>query len=130
MFVILFQATELGEKLTKMNDEIKRLNEILGNYIEENKTLRIKIADRTERFSPSEAQQNVASLAKRRRIENDLMMKFNGNYCRETIDEACQEDTPTSQETCMKFQEEINPKFTRIIMQTNPNDSSLVSGIR
>lgn len=130
MFVILFQTTELEEKLTKMNEEIKRLNEMLGNYMEENKTLRNKIDDCTDCFSPSEDQQNVASLAKRRRIENDLTMKFNGNYCRETIDEAFEKDTPTSQETCMKFQEEIKPKFTRIIMQTDPKDSSLVSGIR
>lgn len=130
MFDILFQATELEEKLTKMNEENKRLSEMLHNYIEKFGTLRNKNDDRSDRFSPCEDQQNVASPAKKRRIENDLTMNFKGNYCTERINEAFRNESPTSQETCMKFQEEIKPKFTRIIMQTDPADSSLVSGIR
>lgn len=111
-----------------MNEENKRLNELLNTYIEKYMTLRNKIVDHTDCSSPGEDKQNAISPTKKRKFENDLTLKFNGNRSNcEWNNEAFRNDSPSSQETCMKFQEEIKPKFTKIVMQTDPADSSLVS---
>ncbi|KAJ4745670.1 hypothetical protein LUZ62_080075 [Rhynchospora pubera] len=121
------QTSVLEAKLTKMNEENKILSEQLDMYYEKYMTLKSKIDDRTNNCSsPTEDQQNEASPSKKRRTRNDLIIKFN-NTGAERLDEAFQnESPPPSQEGFKSYLEEIKPKVTKIVMQTDPADSSLV----
>jgi hypothetical protein len=125
----LVQASDLEERLTKMTEENKRLSEKLKEYIENYTMLRNKIVDCIYCSSPSEDQQNAASPTKKRKLEDDFTVKSNGNQSSARNNEAFRNESPSSQDKCMKFQEEFKPKFTKVIMQTDPSDSSLVSGI-
>jgi hypothetical protein len=126
----LVQASDLEERVTKMEEENKRLREMLKDYNEKYKVLlQNKMEDRTDCSSPSENQQNAASPTKKRKLENDFTVKLNGVKSSAWNNEAFRNEGPSSREACMKFQEELKSKFTKIIMQTDPSDTSLVSGI-
>ncbi|KAJ3704737.1 hypothetical protein LUZ61_008442 [Rhynchospora tenuis] len=116
------QANKLEAKLTKMNEENKMLNEQLKLYSEKYMALKGKMNERTNCSSPSEDQQNDASPSKKRKTEKDLTMKFNGTSG-DKPDEVFQNDSPPSFKS---YHEEIKPKVTKIVMQTDPADLSLV----
>ncbi|KAJ3704736.1 hypothetical protein LUZ61_008441 [Rhynchospora tenuis] len=117
-------ASELEAKLRRMNEENKRLHEMLNMLIETNEkymALRSKIVDSGIGFSPTKEQPNAAFPVKKRKINDHSTISFNGPSSERT-DAFLQKESPSSK----SFQEEIKPKVTRIFMQCDRANSSLV----
>ncbi|KAJ4813711.1 WRKY family transcription factor [Rhynchospora pubera] len=117
-------ASELEAKLSRMNEENKRLHEMLNMVIETNDkymALRSKIVDSGNGFSPIKEPQNAAFPTKKRKINDTSTISINGSSSERT-DAFLQKESPS----CKSFQEEIKPKVTRIFLQCDPANPSLV----
>ncbi|KAF3339078.1 putative WRKY transcription factor 40 isoform X3 [Carex littledalei] len=120
---------ELEAKLTEIYEENKRLTDKLNMFIDKYMILRSKVTDSNNCLSPTEEQQNAASpTSKKRKFDDCLTVKFDGISNERITDEVFRKESPSSNKgySFKRFHEEINPKVTTILVQSDPANSSLV----
>jgi hypothetical protein len=103
---------------------------MLNMFINKYMTLSSKVVDRNNYSSPTNEQNSASPSTKKRKIDDSspISSSSHGNSS-ERSGEIFWKESPTSKESCKRFQEENKHNVMRIVMRTDPSDSSLVSGI-
>lgn len=113
------ESEDLEAKLNRVNEENKKLNELLSAMYANYTALRSQLLDF---MSASPKEKESISPSRKRKSESLETISFErtdgfSNHV---------ESSPSSEDSCKRLREEPKPKITKVYVRTDPLDSSLV----